>query len=99
MIAIRAHSSTERKPASSVASNLLRSLRFTIPNTFSLPGAELVHHLLDGVQDGELALGIVQLEPFHRGFELVQALKHGGRRFGFVGWRRRHDPGPGGTTG
>lgn len=39
--------------------------------TFPLPRPQLVHDLLDGGQHGQLALGLIQLQPFDGGFQLV----------------------------
>jgi hypothetical protein len=46
-------------------------LRCSIAHTFSLPRCELTQHLLESVQHGDLSLGMVQLEPFESGFDLV----------------------------
>lgn len=46
----------------------------TMPLTGSLPGFQLSQDLFEGVQDRYLALRVVQLQPFHPVFELIQGL-------------------------
>ena len=69
-----------------VVGNLIRGFS----RTFGLPGPQLVLDLLHDVQYGQLALGIVQLQPFYCGFELVQPFQNARLRLA-LDWPRSLD--------